>query len=227
MPTTTPLTDEQIDALFNFVKSKYVDFYDVQVELVDHLASEVEQRMAASPDVPFDAALQQVFREFGIFGFLEVVEQKGVAVARRNRIVWWNSFQSLFRLPMLVGSLIVALTMYILFDQLKAESFLMVNGALALATGIGVLLYFRKIQPKKTHKLSSFQYQNIMYLGAVFNIYQMYYVCNILIFQNSSAAWFWLIPALCWLFWINFWACVLTFNTMLEEQRKQFPVAFA
>ena len=38
------LTEAQIDELFSFCKRKGVKHYDLQIELVDHLASSIEQR---------------------------------------------------------------------------------------------------------------------------------------------------------------------------------------
>lgn len=32
----------QVEALFKFFRSKYVHYYDVQIELVDHFASAIE-----------------------------------------------------------------------------------------------------------------------------------------------------------------------------------------
>ena len=36
------LSEEQIDVLFIFTKKHLVEHYDVQVELVDHIATEIE-----------------------------------------------------------------------------------------------------------------------------------------------------------------------------------------
>ncbi|MFZ1455121.1 MAG: hypothetical protein WAT46_03705 [Saprospiraceae bacterium] len=44
------LTMEQIETLFSFVKSKYVRYIDVQYELVDHLASAIEDEMQRIPN---------------------------------------------------------------------------------------------------------------------------------------------------------------------------------
>ena len=39
------LTHKQIDQLFAFTKKKMVRYYDLQVELVDHLAARIEEEM--------------------------------------------------------------------------------------------------------------------------------------------------------------------------------------
>jgi len=47
------LTKEQIDYLFEFCRMKGVACYDVQVELVDHLANAIEKEVAEHPDWSF------------------------------------------------------------------------------------------------------------------------------------------------------------------------------
>ena len=76
-----PLTDQQIEALFAFTKKKYVHHYDVQVELVDHLATSIEEEMEKDTKISFEDALQRVYARFGIFGFAK--EQK-----RKQGKVW-------------------------------------------------------------------------------------------------------------------------------------------
>ena len=227
MSTPTPLTDEQIEALYAFVKSKYVDYYDVQLELVDHLASEVEQRKAANPAVSFDTALQQVYGGFGIFGFSDVVAAKGKTVNLRNRHILWKATKSLFVLPNIVGSLLLFVTLMVAFDLLDPSSFLITNGVFALLADVVGIYYFFKRAPLKDHKLLALQYNNLLHFGATLNLYQSYYICYLLLLPNLEGSWLLLIPCLCWLGWINFTAGVLAFEKLLKEQQRLYPMAFA
>ena len=70
------LTEEEIDRLFGFCTKHYVPEYDLQVELVDHLASGIEDQWAENPDIPFPVALNKTFGRFGIFGFSKIKSQK-------------------------------------------------------------------------------------------------------------------------------------------------------
>ncbi len=229
MPIPTPLTDEQIDILFAFVKSKYVDFYDVQVELVDHLASEVEQRMGETPEITFESALQQVYSGFGIFGFLDVVEKKALSVERRNRKLWWEKTKELFRLPLIVGSLILALFLYIVFDSLDLDIFVIGNALLAVVGYFMVYFRLKERFPLKEYKLTSFQYSRYVYLGSGLNFYNVYFLLIGQIHANGNigSAWLLLLPLSCWLGWMIFWAGILASDAMIEEQRKLYPQAFA
>lgn len=63
------LSQEQIADLFSFVKRKYVPYYDLQIELVDHLATSIEQKMTVNPSISFESALRETYKGFGITGF--------------------------------------------------------------------------------------------------------------------------------------------------------------
>ncbi|PIE98900.1 MAG: hypothetical protein CR961_01445 [Polaribacter sp.] len=70
------LTAEQIQDLYKFTRQHYVEHYDVQTELVDHLANDIEQICKEKPSLTFTEARDISFKKFGVFGFMEVVEQK-------------------------------------------------------------------------------------------------------------------------------------------------------
>lgn len=59
------LTEEQIERLHRFCVEHYVRHYDVQVELVDHLGTAIEEKMSDNHLLSFEQALQQVYRGFG------------------------------------------------------------------------------------------------------------------------------------------------------------------
>lgn len=79
------VTEDQITDLFAFVRRKRVRFYDLQVELVDHLATGIERIWAKEPEVSFETARDRVYREFGITGFAHVVDARMQAITKQ---VW-------------------------------------------------------------------------------------------------------------------------------------------
>ncbi|MBU1821069.1 MAG: hypothetical protein KKG00_06115 [Bacteroidetes bacterium] len=229
MSTPISLTDEQIDALYAFVKSKYVDYYDVQLELVDHLASEVEQKMAANPAVSFDIALQQVYSGFGIFGFTEVVELKAAAVIKATRLLWWKSFKALFRLPYILGSLVLGMILFISFRELETRIFIIANGIALLSAYLIAIVFFFRRGPSKHFKLTAFQYNTFVYLGAAINLYQLYSMLlrRIIEPMEPSSPWLLATPLFIWLVWLIMGAGFTAYNTVLKKQQKLYPQAFA
>lgn len=74
------LNQEEIQKLFDFTKKKYVRYIDVQVELVDHLASSIEQLQKENPQLDFDQALAKVYSRFPISGFDKLINEKTKAL---------------------------------------------------------------------------------------------------------------------------------------------------
>ena len=60
------LSPEQIERLYQFTRQHYVEYYDLQTELVDHLANAIEEQWTANPKLSFEQALQVEFKKFGI-----------------------------------------------------------------------------------------------------------------------------------------------------------------
>lgn len=105
------LTEEQIQHLYKFCVRHYVRYYDVQVELVDHLANSIEERMAANPTCSFERALNDVYRGFGIMGFSKVVFERTSAESKKYNTRNFQIFKSYFTVPKIVLTLLIYLSL--------------------------------------------------------------------------------------------------------------------
>ena len=110
------LTGEQIAQLFEFTRKHYVEHYDVQVELVDHLASSIETELEQNPSSNFDTSLSNVFSSFGIFGFGDVIEQKAKAVWRNQWKLWFKILKGQFKFPTLLSGICIWLSLFTLLS---------------------------------------------------------------------------------------------------------------
>lgn len=106
------LTQEQIDQLYIFTRQHYVEYFDVQSELVDHLANAIETEWQENPKLSFDEALNKEFKKFGVFGFEDVVEQKQKQLTRKYYSIIWLHFKEFFGLPKIVLTALSVFAMY-------------------------------------------------------------------------------------------------------------------
>ncbi len=90
------LTKTQIQQLYTFTQKHYVDWYDVQTELVDHLANGIEEHLELNPNTTFESALNSEFKKFGIMGFNDVIEEKTKALNKHYRKLVWMYFRAFF-----------------------------------------------------------------------------------------------------------------------------------
>jgi hypothetical protein len=69
------LTTLQIDQLFTFTRQHYVEWCDLQSELVDHLANAIKAQWQENPTFTFDQALN-ILLAILIFIILKIIPSK-------------------------------------------------------------------------------------------------------------------------------------------------------
>lgn len=146
------LTDEQIEKLFQFCEKKQVRFYDVQVELVDHLTNAIEKKMEINPQMPFEDALKDVYKEFGIFGFSHIVADKQAAVYTAQRKTFYQLVKKQFRWP---AFLLFIITSYVFFNIFSFSGYLGIEiSVLALLLVAFFLLFYTSWSILKIRKIT-------------------------------------------------------------------------
>jgi hypothetical protein len=132
------LTNEEINQLFEFCEFHGVKYYDVQVELVDHLASAIEDRWKTNPEMPFEEAVFTVGEKFGVdpyfqmdsesllpapfgksksdtSGFTAIMAAKEKELRRKYEQLQWEYIKEFFRLPKIILTLAVASALFVVF----------------------------------------------------------------------------------------------------------------
>jgi hypothetical protein len=126
------LSAAQIDHLYLFTRQHYVEYYDLQTELVDHLANAIELEWEINPTLSFETLLNKEFKKFGVFGFMDVVEEKQKAMNKIYNKLVWGHFKTFFKFPQIIGTL---LSIFLLFQLMKSFSI-----SYDVATAIALLL---------------------------------------------------------------------------------------
>ena len=109
------LRKEQIENLYKFTRQHYVYHYDVQTELVDHLANDIEEVWKENPKISFENARNKSFKKFGVFGFMDVIEAKQKQMNKRYRKIMWRFFKEWLTLPkIIITTLLFFLYLFVL-----------------------------------------------------------------------------------------------------------------
>lgn len=108
------LTEQHITQLYKFTRQHYVEHYDVQTELVDHLANDIEQIWVAQPHLNFEQARDISFKKFGIFGFMDVVETKQSQMNKKYFKIILGFVKEWFSLPKILVTLSLFYSFYVL-----------------------------------------------------------------------------------------------------------------
>ena len=106
------VSEEQIKELHLFTKRRFVEYYDVELELVDHLANGIEEQWRAYPDLSFEEALQKEYKKFGVFGFVGMVENKQSELYNHYYKITFSALKSFFSIPKIVVTIAIFLLLF-------------------------------------------------------------------------------------------------------------------
>ncbi|AUC85812.1 hypothetical protein CW731_11170 [Polaribacter sp. ALD11] len=119
------LTNTHIENLYKFTRKHYVYYYDVQSELVDHLANDIEEISEEFPKLTFEDARDKSFKKFGVFGFMDVVEAKQKQMNKRYSKILWRFFKEWFTLPKIIITLSLFLSLFLILKIEYSEYILL------------------------------------------------------------------------------------------------------
>ncbi|WP_233266274.1 hypothetical protein [Myroides fluvii] len=138
------VNSEEIDQLHLFIRKHYVEYYDVELELVDHLANDIERQWQQDQQLSFAIALDRAFKKFGVFGFMDVVEQK---INRLSSAYYKESFRLLkgfFTIPKIIFSMALLGVVFVLLRFLG--QFKNVSVVEVLEGGVFLFLVFQLVR---------------------------------------------------------------------------------
>ena len=221
------LTTEQIGELYAFTRKKYVQWYDLQTELVDHLAEQITKECEANPSLSFETALEKVYAGFGIFGFGQIVRERTESLQRKQRKLLLKSLVNEFSWPKILRASLVYILFYTLFSNLNFSIVLYSTITILIAVLIRfvVLDNRRKKDMRKPLMLmqSSFTTSVLLVLQYVFIFMPNVYFGDGTLtssWQISIAAVFFLLGFLTML------ASIAVDEKFVNEARTLYPEAF-
>lgn len=146
------LTKNHISELYTFTRKHYVYHYDVQSELVDHLANDIEQIWVSQPHLSFQEACDKSFNKFGIFGFMDIIDAKQNQMNKHYRSIMWRFFKEWFTLPKVTTTIVVFFSIFF-FLKIQFSEYILL-GTLFIFVVFDLINQFknRKIQKQKKEK---------------------------------------------------------------------------
>lgn len=161
---------QQIEELHEFCYFQSVFHYDTQVELVDHLASAIEELWATSPAISFQDTLYQINQQFGGHaGFVVIREEKEKALRKKYRRLLWQFVAEYYNFPKIMITLSIFL---VIFSALQfAENDQWITGTLLIMffcfSFFYFLFYFPRYVKIKVKERHSFLLNQITQKGVI------------------------------------------------------------
>lgn len=88
MKEARTLSPGQISEIYDFCRRKDLVYLELRMEMVDHIASKIEDLWLEKPQLSFKEAFAEVYRSFGIFGLSDIAAQQEAKVSKR----FWRDF---------------------------------------------------------------------------------------------------------------------------------------
>jgi len=143
------LTNDQIKELHKLVERNAIKYYDVEVEIVDHYATAIEEIWAKDPSVSFYRAQMMVYKEF--WDFQGLVKDKSLVLRQRANKELWGHLKEAFTWPKIIELIgITTLLFYgfnFLFDIITPPNLslmLILFGAICAVMQFGEIRFFNK-----------------------------------------------------------------------------------
>ena len=143
------LNQDQIQDLYKFTRQHFVEWYDLQTELVDHLANDIEVILQNNPNLSFQEAKARSFSKFGVFGFHDVINEKHKSLTKKYWSLVGSFYKHYFKLPKILLTIGLVGVLYNLFMLLFINKFTII-----ILTFIYLLIpfVFSIIQQRKIKK---------------------------------------------------------------------------
>ena len=146
------LTQTNIKELYKFTRKHFVYHYDVQTELVDHLANDIESIWEEHPKLSFQDAQDKSFKKFGIFGFMDVIEAKQKQMNKRYWKIILRFAKEWFSIPKIVVTISIFLAFFMLLQIQYSEYILLATLLILIILEMRIVYKVRKLHKEKVVK---------------------------------------------------------------------------
>ena len=183
------LTKEQITYIDDYLKHHKVKYWDIRIELLDHIVTTVEEKL--DNGISFDDAMIEVHKsfgnpmkmfwnsgiEYGIFvnsdGYKDLIQIKREQLNKQYRNIYFKEFFKLFiSLKSLGVILLLIFCEYVLFNSLSSLNFKRTNLIIFLIPVIVIVVimvvqYFKKNKSLHLEYSSSYAMSSFLILNGV------------------------------------------------------------
>ncbi len=179
------LTQTNIEQLYKFTRQHYVEHYDVQTELVDHLANDIEEIWVTQPHLSFIDARDKSFKKFGIFGFMDVIEAKQKQMSKRYTKIILRFVKEWYTVPQIIVTLSIFFLVYAVLNIQYSDYIILGILGSGLIYELIILSKIKKEQKKKEEKNEKIFLLEAM-IGTTRNSYTGLVFVNLFNFVNIT-----------------------------------------
>jgi len=153
---------EQLAHISNLIEKKGVNFYDVKMEMTDHVASEVEEEIENS-GLEYMKAVKKVFSRYDRFHFMRIEEEQQKKLQRQSWNLLKKGLISFFTIPKIIATAMIYLFFVTIIGVFS-------KSAIVLGVGILTIIFVSILIRKKFKWFGKKQYVQMMSLSLYLSI---------------------------------------------------------
>jgi hypothetical protein len=134
------ISKEQLLQIDKYMYACGIKFYDVRIEIVDHFANILEQKLEEDPALNFKQEIVNIHKNFSDSGFSKLLKEKTKWVTKKFYKQTLKHFIAFFKLPKIILSATLFCVLYLLMHMFENKEyfFLWAHGfTLLLVANIG------------------------------------------------------------------------------------------
>jgi hypothetical protein len=162
------ISKEQLLQIDKYMYACGNKFYDVRIEIVDHFANILEQKLEEDPALNFKQEIVSIHKNFSDSGFSKLLKEKTKWVTKKFYKQTLKHFIAFFKLPKIILS---AATFYGLFLLMK--EFGNKENFFNILQGVALLLSFRLLFNVNMRNTKKEQFLSINITHSFFNVFYL------------------------------------------------------
>lgn len=112
------ISEEELRYIDDFCKKRDIQYLDLRLELVDHIAERVSELLTNKPELSFSEAFNLVYKSFGIYGLTDIAAGHQNIMMTNYWTKVWQLFKPWVSPPRIVITLLFSYGLYELFSSI-------------------------------------------------------------------------------------------------------------
>jgi len=221
---STELTKKQIEILFDYVHRMGIHYIDLKHELVDHLATAIEDEMSKDSNISFNTSLWKVYRLYPYMFYNEFARSKQKELSRYWRRQVWGTLKQYLKSP----KILIVFMLLTLFGSLAIIQPILPVWLLCIITSLGfgyqlTLRYKNSKHDELYLVLDKFNSANMwLFFGSYQITFQLWYIDNsLLTFLFNNNIGFYSIITLCTFSTVLMYSFLFESRKIIKEELKE------
>ena len=160
------LTANEVNGLYYYLQAHGIPYKDIQNEVVDHLATGIEETTLKNETDSFSKQLYDYIDTLPNNFFKDFLIQKRKVLTK----LWWTRFKEGFTFNVIIVSIILSTVIHLFIENLIANGFFVYNFFIFLTLQIIIQSFTFYFAYKKSKKVNAEKYLSIMHYTSVTSI---------------------------------------------------------